>query len=166
MFRLLSDSSLVHHLLLILTQSKCDSYFQILGWQGVVPCKTEKMASRLVHIVTDRLLTIEEAFSRMDPSHLAFLLQPIVEMELKKEPYGELTVKLLRPVLPLILAHVLANLQLEIGDVLDLKKVVLEAFVRDKVVLVELFEKVMQYINLQTRTWASVCLKLSNPTTQ
>eukprot|EP00581_Thalassiosira_minuscula_P000001 CAMPEP_0183745648 /NCGR_PEP_ID=MMETSP0737-20130205/66353_1 /TAXON_ID=385413 /ORGANISM="Thalassiosira miniscula, Strain CCMP1093" /LENGTH=548 /DNA_ID=CAMNT_0025981325 /DNA_START=20 /DNA_END=1667 /DNA_ORIENTATION=- len=116
--------------------------YGFLGWQGVVPCKTEKMAMRLVHIVTEKLLTVEEAFGHINPNTLASLLQPIVEQELEREPYGELLVKLLRPVLPYILSHVVTNLQKEIDDVLDLKSVVLEAFVRDKVVLVELFQKV------------------------
>ncbi len=59
--------------------------YGIFGWQGVVPCKTEKMASRLVHIVTERLLTVKEAFGRMEPNQLAALLLPIVEEELKNE---------------------------------------------------------------------------------
>ena len=111
-------------------------------FQGVVPCKTEKMASRLVHIVTDRLLTVEEAFGRMDPSTLASLLQPLVEEELMKEKYGKVVVKLLQPILPMLLTRVVANLQKEIEDILDLQSVVLEAFMRDKKVLVELFQKV------------------------
>ncbi|KAL7544030.1 hypothetical protein ACHAXR_013453 [Thalassiosira sp. AJA248-18] len=116
--------------------------YGFLGWQGVVPCKTEKMASRLVHIVTERLLTVSEAFGRMDSARLAALLQPIVEEELRKEPYGELVVKFLHPILPFLLPRVVANLQKEIDDILDLKSVVLESFVRDKKVLVELFQKV------------------------
>ena len=118
---------------------------QFLGWQGVVPCKTEKMASRLVNIVTERLLTVEEAFGRIDPAQLAVLLQPIVEKELLQEPYGDLLVKILRPFLPLILPYVVANLQKEIEGLLDLRVVVLEAFMRDKQVLVELFQKVNHY---------------------
>ena len=116
--------------------------YGFFGWQGVVPCKTEKMASRLVHIVTDRLLTVKEAFGRMEPDQLAYLLLPIVEEELKNEPYGDLWVKILHPLLPRILTHVLGNLQIEIEDILDLRAVVLEAFVRDKIVLVDLFQKV------------------------
>lgn len=119
--------------------------YGILGWQGVVPCKTEKMAARLVHIVTERLLTVEEAFGRLDPNQLAQLLLPIIEAELLKElpqSCGEMMIKLIRPVLPYLLGRVLANLQKEIDDILDLKSVVLEAFVRDKKMLVELFQKV------------------------
>ena len=108
----------------------------------MVPCKTEKMASRLVNIVTERLLSVEEAFSRLDAVKLASLLQPIVEEELMKEPYGKAMVTILKPVLPLLLTRVVANLQIEIESILDLRSVVLEAFMRDKIVLVELFQKV------------------------
>jgi hypothetical protein len=103
------------------------------------------MAARLVDIVTKRLLTIEEAFGRLDPNQLAQLLLPIIEAELLQElprHTGELMIKLIRPVLPYILGRVLANLQKEIDGILDLESVVLEAFVRDKEVLVELFQKV------------------------
>lgn len=116
--------------------------YGIIGWQGVVPCKTEKMADRLTRIVTEKLLTVEEAFGRMDPTKLAALLQPMVEGELLKEPYGALVVKILHPLLPLILTRVVANLQKEIEDILDLRECVCEAFVRDKIVLVDLFQKV------------------------
>lgn len=121
--------------------SPCVPY-GLLGWQGVVPCKTEKMASRLVTIVTEKLLSVEEAFGNMDPSHLASLLQPLVVQELLKEPHGRVMVTFLRPFLPHILTRVVTNLQIEIATLLDLRSVVLEAFVRDKGVLVELFQKV------------------------
>lgn len=49
---------------------------------------------------------------------------------------------LLRPVLPLLLPPILKALQREIDQVLDLEEVVLCAFVRDKDVLVDLFQKV------------------------
>ena len=116
--------------------------YGMFGWQGVVPCKTEKMASRLVHIVTERLLTVKEAFGRMEPNELASLLIPIVEEELRNEPYGDVWVRILHPFLPRILTHVVGQLQIDIEDILDLRAVVLEAFVRDKVVLVDLFQKV------------------------
>jgi hypothetical protein len=70
------------------------------------------------------------------------LLIPIVEEELRNEPYGDVWVRILHPFLPLILTRVVGQLQLDIEDILDLRAVVLEAFVRDKVVLVDLFQKV------------------------
>mmetsp|Transcript_18918 Transcript_18918/g.39204 ORF Transcript_18918/g.39204 Transcript_18918/m.39204 type:complete len:521 (+) Transcript_18918:247-1809(+) len=116
--------------------------YGVFGWEGVVPCKTEKMADRLVHIVTGRLLTVEEAFGRIDPHKLTKILIPIVEAELLQEKYGEWWVRVLHPFLPVLLTRVVSNLQRDIESILDLKSVVLSAFVRDKEVLVELFQKV------------------------
>lgn len=108
------------------------------------------MANRLVHIVTEKLLSVQEAFGRMEPDQLSTLLLPIVEEELRKELElycggrggSQLCVNLLHPFLPPLLTHIIRQLQVEIEDILDLRSVVLEAFVRDKIVLVELFQKV------------------------
>lgn len=93
------------------------------------------------------MLSVEEAFGNMDPAHLAALLQPLVEEELLKEPHGRLLVSFLHPFLPFILKRVVTNLQKEIASILDLRTVVLEAFVRDKGVLVELFQKVIAFLS-------------------
>jgi len=115
--------------------------YGIFGWQGVVPARTEKMASRLVDIVTKDLLSLKEAFSHIDPRILAKLLSSPVEDAVRKES-GEWWAYVLKPVLPFILERVLVALSRDIEDVLDLPHVVLDAFVRDKIVLVELFQKV------------------------
>mmetsp|Transcript_36936 Transcript_36936/g.44516 ORF Transcript_36936/g.44516 Transcript_36936/m.44516 type:complete len:445 (+) Transcript_36936:320-1654(+) len=115
--------------------------YGIFGWQGVVPARTEKMASRLVDIVTKDLLSLKEAFSHIEPRKLAGLLSSPVEEAVRRES-GEWWAYVLKPVLPFILERVLTALSRDIEDVLDLPHVVLDAFVRDKIVLVELFQKV------------------------
>lgn len=47
-----------------------------LGWQGIVPCKTRKMSETMVHMVTSQLLSVSEAFERLDPKQVAALLAP------------------------------------------------------------------------------------------
>lgn len=115
--------------------------YGLFGWQGVVPTKTEIMARRLVKIVTEQLLSLEEAFSRLDPNELSKLLLPAVETAVRRD-CGETWSFLLKPLLPLLLPLVLRALQREIDQVLDLDHVVLSAFIRDKAVLVDLFQKV------------------------
>jgi len=115
--------------------------YGLFGWQGVVPARTEKMASRLVDIVTKDLLSLKEAFSHIEPKVLARLLSTPVEEALRKES-GERWASVLKPVLPIVLERVLKALSRDIEEVLDLPHVVLDAFVRDKIVLVELFQKV------------------------
>ena len=115
--------------------------YGFFGWQGVVPTKTEPMAQRLVNIVTERLLSLQEAFGRLDMNTMSNLIQPAVEERVRND-CGEYWLYVLKPVLPYLLPHLLKNLQTEIDSVLDLDHVVLQAFVRDKVVLVDLFQKV------------------------
>jgi uncharacterized membrane protein YheB (UPF0754 family) len=43
----------------------------LLGWQGIVPCKTKTMSKALVEMVTSQLLTIPEAFERLNPTIVA-----------------------------------------------------------------------------------------------
>ena len=43
----------------------------LLGWQGIVPCKTKTMSKALVEMVTSQLLTVPEAFERMKPRIVA-----------------------------------------------------------------------------------------------
>jgi len=115
--------------------------YGFFGWQGVVPARTEKMASRLVDIITKDLLSLKEAFSYIEPHVLARLLSSPVEEAVRRES-GEWWAFVLKPVLPFVLERVLVALSRDIEDVLDLPHLVLDAFVRDKIVLVELFQKV------------------------
>ena len=118
-----------------------DTPYGLFGWQGVVPTKTEQMAGRLVVIVTQRLLSLDEAFGRLDPEQLTQLLLPAVQAQIAQD-CGMAWSTALQPVLPLLLKHLLYKLQDEIDSCLDLHTIVLDAFVRDKVVLVDLFQKV------------------------
>lgn len=118
-----------------------DTPYGFLGWQGVVPTKSLMMGNRLTTIVTERLLSLDEAFGRLDATTLASLLQPAVEEMIQKD-CGEYWYRILQPVLPLVLPYAVANLQRDINNVLDLRTIVLTSFVRDKEVLVDLFQKV------------------------
>lgn len=50
----------------------------LLGWQGIVPCKTRKMSDTMVTMVTTQLLNVQEVFRRLDPRVCAELLAPEV----------------------------------------------------------------------------------------
>ena len=118
-----------------------DTPYGSFGWQGVVPTKTQPMATRLVHVVTERLLSLDEAFGRLDPHGLSQLLLPAVQQAVHRE-CGAYWSYVLQPMLPWLLPRLLQNLQNDIDRVLDLHTVVLSQFVREKKVLVDLFQKV------------------------
>jgi len=111
------------------------------GWQGVVPTKTRPMAQRLTKIVTEKLLSLREAFGRLDPHEMSKLLLPAVLEHVRQES-GPYWTAIVTPVMPLLLPILIQRLQTDIESVLSLEAVVLDAFVRDKEVLVDLFQKV------------------------
>lgn len=50
----------------------------LLGWQGIVPCKTRPMSDAMVDMVTTQLLSVKEVFGRLNPRKMAKLLAPEV----------------------------------------------------------------------------------------
>lgn len=122
--------------------------YGLFGWQGVVPTKTEVMAKRLVGIITEKLLSLDEAFDRLEPNEMGRLLLPGIQdsvdnvLAAPDRIGGGLYAWGVKQFLPLILPHLVNILKREIDQVLDLEKVVLSAFARDKATLVDLFQKV------------------------
>jgi uncharacterized membrane protein YheB (UPF0754 family) len=53
-----------------------ESPMGLLGWQGIVPCKTRPMTQAMVHMVSTHLLTVQEVFQRLDPTQVASILGP------------------------------------------------------------------------------------------
>ena len=49
-----------------------------LGWQGIIPRKAYKMASKSVDIITTRLIKVDEVFSRIQPDQVAKELRPLL----------------------------------------------------------------------------------------
>jgi len=114
----------------------------LFGWQGIVPCKANKMSRRLVDIITRKLLSLKEAFGRIDAEKLAALLEPRVAQAIEHDaPWGEVWISLVRPRLRPVLIELVKEMQRDIESVLDLEEVVSSAFVRDKVLLGQLFQK-------------------------
>eukprot|EP00913_Durusdinium_trenchii_P022976 g21573.t1 len=111
-----------------------------IGWQGIVPCKTGKMSRRLVDIITEKLLSLKEAFSRLDAAELAQRLEPSVAYAIEHDAaWGEVWISVTRPQLRSVLTQL--EMQKDIENLLDLRKVVSSAFLKDKVLLGELFQK-------------------------
>ena len=50
----------------------------LLGWQGIVPCKTRKMSEAMVQMVTTQLLSVSDVFYRLDPRQISNLLGPTI----------------------------------------------------------------------------------------
>ena len=51
----------------------CKPFF---GWQGIIPSKAEDMTERAVDLITTKLLTVQEVFSRLSPQEISQELRP------------------------------------------------------------------------------------------
>ena len=124
-----------------------------LGWQGIVPKRIHIMASKSCDLITGKLLSVEEVFNRVDPRQVAEeLRQVIVELvpRLTQEIMNELA-----PVIwnripsvfkepihqkiiqdsPRVIEAITNDLKQNVSKVFNLKQVVVDALVRDKVVM-------------------------------
>jgi len=132
----------------------------LIGWQGIVPCKTRPMSEAMVDMVTSELLTVKEAFGRLEPRKVAQILAPEVP---------KLTTEILQELIPLkwmaqvpsalywgldnasqavikhftkdFLIDLTKSMQQNIDSIFDLKRCVVSQMMQDRTMLGKLFVK-------------------------
>ena len=135
-----------------------------IGWQGIVPCKAGVMAGRLTDIVTGKLVSVPEVFGRLEPSKVAELMAPGVD-RIAEQIVGEMLPAggaggammgagraRLRGLSPEAAQELLAlrhrfvagltrDMQQHIESIVDLREVVVGGMVREKRLLIDLFQR-------------------------
>ena len=130
-----------------------------LGWQGIIPFKASTMARKSVQLMTSKLLDVREVFSRIDPIRvteeiepaLHNLLGPIVDavgreqapMTWEMMPFSvkqEIIARAEQDT-PAIITGMMEELTENIEKVFDLEEMVVATFIKDKMLLVEMFIK-------------------------
>lgn len=129
-----------------------------LGWQGIIPCKTRPMTNALVDMVTTQLLTVSEAFARIDPKHIATALSPslvpftrdIVQKELLSSSSfanwiftgpSRLMNNILLTINTSLLEHVTVQLQQNAESVFQLRNCVVNQMIEQRSKLGQLFRE-------------------------
>lgn len=128
-----------------------------LGWQGIIPSKAGKMAAIAVDLITSRLITVEEVFSRLDPKRIAEELEPaleevvdsIVEEVMREQApamWEMLPARVKRTILdrvkkdaPEAIAEMMNDIKKNINDLFDLKEMMVTNITKDKALLNEIF---------------------------
>ncbi|WP_245574462.1 DUF445 domain-containing protein [Hugenholtzia roseola] len=128
-----------------------------LGWQGIIPSKARKMATKSVDLLTAKLLKIEEQFEKIDPLRVSEEMSPelkkvankildeVMEAQIptiwrntpqavRKQIYDRVHEEL-----PNSVAEVMSDIKTQIKDLLDLKRLVIEALMADKQLINEIF---------------------------
>jgi len=49
--------------------------FGLFGWQGIIPAKAGKMAGKSVDLMTEKLIDVQEVFSRLDPLRFSKVME-------------------------------------------------------------------------------------------
>ncbi len=129
-----------------------------LGWQGVVPRNSERMIAVAAELLTAKLVDPQEIFRRLDPARLAKELElPLMlaadevtrdvmarhGLWQKLPPIAqEMVIKRVQVGIPDLVARIMAALTDNIGDVLDIKQVAINALHRDKRLLLKLIRDI------------------------
>lgn len=139
-----------------------------LGWQGIIPSKAAKMASRTVDLMTGRLISVEEVTARLKTErvvkeiepYLGPMLEEIID-EVAQEHYPRLWPMLPQAIktrifkragedTPRVTEAILKDVRLHIHELLDLKGMSINILMQNKQLLNEIFlrcgEKELKFI--------------------
>mmetsp|Transcript_3100 Transcript_3100/g.4567 ORF Transcript_3100/g.4567 Transcript_3100/m.4567 type:complete len:218 (+) Transcript_3100:154-807(+) len=119
--------------------------FGLFGWQGIIPSRVEKMASITFDLITTKLLDIQETFNKLEPEKFAdameegilLMLDSIISevaMEYMPKAWAQLPKNVKDEIVIMaerdsteFLATVMRELQTHIFDVIDMKRMVINA---------------------------------------
>lgn len=128
-----------------------------LGWQGIIPFKSEKMARMAVKLMTTRLFDVREIFARLDPAQVAAEMGPALHVTLDRVISGVarahsaalwdmLPARVRAEVItqahedaPPMIADMMLAMQASIHDVIDIEDMVIRSLVRDPALLNNIF---------------------------
>lgn len=131
-----------------------------LGWQGVVPRRAPHIAGIQVELMTQNLISVEDIFGRINSAKIAEHLEPVmlnmiqqitdqvmsiqspklwesVPIKIKDRIYRKA-----RDDAPEVVAQMMEEIKNNINNLFDLKGMVMDAFVRDRAMLVRLFQEI------------------------
>jgi len=135
----------------------CGLDLPLCGWQGVIPMKAVEMATLSVELMTQKLIKVEEIFSRLDPNKVAEEVSevlpsivsgvindagrkhcPVLWEHLPARIRRQLEEQVAKEAKPMM-ASFIDDLQKNISEVFDLKACVVDVLVRDRSILNETF---------------------------
>ncbi len=132
-----------------------------LGWQGILPRKSHKMADKAVNVITDRLIKIEEVFDKVDSKRVEQELRPLLKdvsasvvkdiiddinptlWDLMPEAMKSEIIKQSQTQAPHTIRTIISQIRSNIYQVFDLKGLVLKSLTGPNVAMtVEMFQRV------------------------
>ena len=136
-----------------------DEPWGIIGWQGIIPTKAEKMASTTFDLMTTKLLTVHEIFTRLDPVKFSAVMEDAVLLmldsvinEVASEYMPQAWQSMPKEVRDDIivtadnesgkfLSAFMKDMQEHVEDVVDIKDMCVKACVANKPLIVKIFQE-------------------------
>lgn len=132
----------------------------VFGWQGIIPRKAAKMAGIACDTMTQKLISPNEIFQRLDPARVAQEIErPILSMiddivnEIMSEHQPTLweslplmvrdqIIKRIQNEAPIVVAEIMSEVRGNVTEMFDLKDMVVTNLVKDKQMLNTIFLEV------------------------
>eukprot|EP00980_Cylindrotheca_fusiformis_P007607 scaffold1590_cov140-Cylindrotheca_fusiformis.AAC.1 len=131
----------------------------LFGWQGIIPTKAKKMASTTFDLMTTRLLSIHEIFSRLEPETFGEAMDDVILLMMDKV-INEVANKFMPKAWNSIpkevrddiivsadgehnkfLVEFMNDMQARIEDVVDIKEIAVSACIENKHLIVKIFQE-------------------------
>ena len=131
--------------------------FGFLSWQGIMPANAERMATICVELMTSKLINTRSLFRRIDPDRVANIIGPALEDHAQSIVEAVLAARFprlwqvmpevikakararMQAQIPVVVDQLMADLNKDLDEFLDIKALVVGAFVRDRALLNEFF---------------------------
>lgn len=131
-----------------------------IGWQGIIPSKAAAMAGKAVDILTTKLITTEDRFSKIDPHRVAEEMEPAMirlteriideALEAQAPLLWETAPPLLKSRvyqqasddLPKVVEAIMSDVKTNITELFDLRGMVIRALEEDRDLLNQIFLRV------------------------
>ena len=131
----------------------------IIGWQGIIPTKAEKMATICFELMTTRLFSIHEIFGRLDPKRFAEVMEDAILLmmdsvinEVANEYMPQAWNSMPKEVRDDIIVTAdkesgkfmygfMKDMQEHVDDIVDIKEMSVKACVENKPLIVKIFQE-------------------------
>jgi len=135
------------------------NYFGLrpFGWQGIIPAKAPRMATKAIDLMTDKLLDIKQVFSKIQPECISKNMEksveviskqilnevmmaqiPIIWTKLPNSSKNTLYKKIIEN-LPQSIELTMSDVKENINELIDLKKITYDALIEDKALINRIF---------------------------
>jgi len=127
------------------------------GWQGIIPSKATKMAKISVDMMTSKLVSVTDVFSRLSPERIEEEIQPAIRAMAKQitnevmeaqasvlwnslpDKSKKSVIRIIEAELPRVIKELMEDIKINIEDILDIKSLAISALMEDKALINHIF---------------------------